>query len=451
MEGGLVRFSAAYQKCCNNECEHCTKKGASLFCSKTKTCKKKFHLNCAITAQCIFLRDKTLICRSCLVSGNISDISISNVLKDFQSERRLYIVDSQVTYEKESNKKQKNQINIQDKCAPFYPGAFHRFGSLIILNLCKYDLNNDDGNKSFDEYLIMKQVHDNKNNMNKLILFLLYQNKRQYYINSKLMDSKDLMTFFENKSLKANKNMEIETKTDNIVNIFELFQNPEINQFFLEFYQKSLKIEDIYILWEFIAEKAFLTLNAIPTDYIIDFISKFIGLNNTNIKRWLKNPIDSLQLFKRNFQYLTFLQHFYLKNLEDYNPFEKQKMVESIYNDMNAETVYLPSNKNEKTSYNNPKNMPLKTNIKTKTMKENKRKISDSSAFPDFNIKVDELINEQKMNLEGFHIVPIKIQTEKEFEKKLKQEFILYKKRISKGVLVAPSNIHKYGLFATTK
>lgn len=451
MEGGLVRFSASYQKSINNECDCCTKKGASLLCYKFKVCKRKFHLNCAIKAKCIFLRDKNVICRSCLVSGNTTDINFSNVLKDFQSERRLYIVDSQATNEKDSNKKQKSQLHLQEKCVPFYPGAFHRFGSLIILNLCKYELSNADGNKGFDEYLILKRVYDEKNKERKLILFLFYQNKRQYFINSKIMNSKDLITFFENKSLKNTKSMELETKTNKIVDIFGLFQNTEINQFFVEFYQKSLRIEDVLILWEIIAEKTFLSLNSIPTDYIIDFISKFIGLNNTNIKRWLKYPIDSLQMFRRSFQNLSFLQNFYLKNLDDHNPFEKQKIVESIYNDMNAENVYLPNTKSEKTSCVNPKNMPLKTNIKMKTIKENKRKISDNSVLPDFNIKIDELIDEPKINQEGFHILPFKIQTEKEFEKKLKQEYILYKKRITKGVLVAPSNIHKYGLFATNK
>ena len=395
----------------------------------------------------MFLRDKTILCRTCLESG--ADFPLHNVLKDFQTERRLYIVDSQ-TNEKENAKRAKSQANSQEKSAPFYPGAFHRFGSLIVLNLNKSDAN--EGNKGFDEYLIIRRVYDKESNTKKNILFLLYQNKRQYYINSKIMDSDDLTAIFETKKpASKNSEMEIEVKSDKKINIFQLFQNVESNQFFIEFYQKASKIDDVFTLWEIISEKMFLPLISIAVDNVIDFISRFLGLTNTNIKRWIKIPITSIQIFKRNCPSLSLFQNFFLKSFDDMNPFEKQAFIDSIYNDIKAEN-FLPIEKNEKIVNCSPKNFILKNNItKTLMVKEKKRRKSEISVLSDFNIKVDELINEQKIPLENLHIQPIKVQSEKELEKKLKQEYILYKKRAIKGVYVAPSFIHKYGLFATNK
>jgi len=447
IEGGLLRFQTSFQKTIHFECDFCQKKNASILCSKFKTCKKKYHLNCAIEVKCVFLRDKTILCRNCLESG--ANFLLQDVLKDFQTERRLYIVDSQ-TNEKENTKRAKSQANSQEKSVPFYPGAFHRFGSLIVLNLNKSETN--ECNKGFDEYLIIRRVYDKENNTKKNILFLLYQSKRQYYINSKLMDSDDLTAIFEMKKpdLKTSE-MEIEIKSEKKINIFELFQNNEINQFFIEFYQQASKIDDVFCLWEIISEKMFLPLISIAFDNVIDFISRFLGLNNTIIKRWIKLPIDSRQIFKRNCPGLSLFQNFFLKSLDDMNPFEKQAFIESIYNDIKAEN-YLPIEKKEKNVNCNLKNFILKNNnTKTLMVKEKRRRKSDTSALSDFNIKVDELINEQKIPLENLHIQPIKVQTEKELEKKLKQEYILYKKRALKGVYVAPSFIHKYGLFATNK
>ena len=449
MEGGLIRFQSSCQKSLHLDCDFCQQKGASLQCSKFKTCKKKYHFNCAIEAECLFLRDKNILCKSCFESGNSPDLSIISILKDFQTERRLYIVDSQFMSEREISKKFKNfpNLNLQEKCAPFHPGAFHRFGSLIVLNISKIDIN--DPNRGFDEYLIIRRVTNKETQEKKMILILLYQNKKQYFINSKIMDSNELISIFETKK-NIKKKMEIEGKSEKNINVFELFQNGEINQFFIEFYQKALKIEDVYSLWEIISEIMHMNINSIQIDNIIDFIAKFLGLNNTNIKRWLKFPIDSIQIFKRNCSGLSFFQNFFLKNLEEMNPFEKQQIVDFIYNEIKTESCF-PGEKTEK-NYNaiNPKNIPLKNHSKIIMIKENKRRKSESS-ISDFNIKVDELINEPKINLEAFHLQPIKVQNEKEMEKKLKQEYMTYKKRAAKGVYVAPSNIHKYGLFAINK
>ena len=452
LEGGLIRFQSSYQKCLNFECDHCGQKCASLLCLKFKNCKRKYHLNCAIEAEALFLRDKTLLCKGCLDAGSVPELSLSQVLKDFQTERRLYIYDSQVQTERENSKKAKATQNInQDKGAPFYLGAFHRFGSLIVMNLSKYDGGaNNDPSKGFDEFLVIKRVYDRENNNAKrLIMMLMYQNKKQYHFNAKTLDAEEFSSLFLCRKNKDKIKMELEGKPETTINLVEIFQNNEISQFLLEFYQKAIRIEDLFSFWEVLTEKMYLMNNSILADNVFDFVSRFLGLNSAIIKRWIKGPIDSMQLFKRNCPGLSFFQNFFLKNLEDFNPFEKQLNIEAIYNDLKTDS-HFPFEKTDKQISNfNPKNAPLKVCHKPLPMKESKRRKSD--VISDFNIKIDELITEPNNPIEGFHILPIKVQSEKELEKKLRQEYASYKKRATKGVYVAPSNIHKYGLFATNQ
>lgn len=447
-EGGLNKFPSAYQKYQNLDCDYCNSKGASVLCSKIKTCKKKFHFPCALKAKCLFLRDKTIICKNCYENTINPEISINNILKDFNTNRRLYIADANMPLEKENSKKNKQVIlSPQEKYAHFQSGTFNRFGSLTVLNICK-NLENNDSNKYFDEYLVLKKIFESENaNSKSLLLFLIYQNKKQYYINSKCLTNEDFNLLFEPSKKRENLAGHNEKKPS----LFDHFQKNEINHYLADFYQKSIKIEDVFSLWQILCEKSLLSLNSLPSDYIVDFISRFLGFNNIIIKKWSKASLDSFQIFKKNFSIRGFLPNFFLKGLDDQNPFVKQQLIENIHNEIITDSFFQIDSQENQSNLVNPKNLPLKTHSKIMMSKENKKNKLEGTSISDFNIKIDEIVNEQKFAIEPMHILPPKIQTEKELERKLKAEYSLYKKRTTKGVFVAPSNIHKYGLFATNK
>lgn len=420
------------------ECEYCGEKGASVICLKSKNCKKKYHLPCAFKAKCVFFRDKTILCRNCLENSNAPDLSLIHILKDFKTNRRLYIVDSHLSNEKDLNRKNKSS-GIIEKTSLFQAGTYNKFGSLTILNIFKEEPNESNSNTSggiFDEYLFVKNV--TVSSEKRLLLFLLHLNKKQYYINSKLFTITEFNTLFE-----ENKN---EDKKGNFIDI----RRSQVNQFFSDFYQKANKIEDLYTLWEHLSEKTMISIHSIPVDYITDFVSRFMGMDITLVKKWLKVPTETFQFFKKNAASQGFLYYFYQKALDENNPFEKHEIIQKIHTEMMAEAFMPKINSQEPQVHKNPKNLPLKNFTKITMSKENKPKREERTSIADYNIKVDEIVSEPKL-FEAAPIVPLKIQTEKEFERKLKHEYAIYKKRAAKGVIVAPSNIHKYGLFATNK
>jgi len=82
--GVLVNVSAAAQRAQHTFCSYCGRNGATLRCYRLN-CPLNFHMPCAVDADCIFYKDKTLVC-----PDHVPD-TLENILDDLSVFRKINI------------------------------------------------------------------------------------------------------------------------------------------------------------------------------------------------------------------------------------------------------------------------------------------------------------------------------------------------------------------------
>ena len=178
-----------------------------------------------------------------------------------------------------------------------------------------------------------------------------------------------------------------------------------------------------------------------------ELLGEFLGLFNSEVKRWIKSSLvlnETEDISSRD--HPSFQEYFYSENLEDLNIFEKVDRIQSIYEHLSSKINSLVLNFKANIANEKLKNPREKSfNMSIKKLKSNKKKeVSNNTDFTP-----EELVNENSIGLVLENTKYSKILNE-ELENKLRIEYRKHKEAPSK-VFVAPSPIHKYGLFAIGK
>lgn len=124
VNGALMQVDAALSKALSVTCVKCSKLGASLRCFKTRCC-NFYHLSCAQTEKCLFLKDKGFYCPS-----HAQRVNVDSVMDSLEVFRRVYV-------NRDEHKLLAQLIEDQE--------AVLRIGSMILLNfgqLLPQQLNN---------------------------------------------------------------------------------------------------------------------------------------------------------------------------------------------------------------------------------------------------------------------------------------------------------------------
>ncbi|XP_054161923.1 histone-lysine N-methyltransferase 2C-like [Oppia nitens] len=115
MSGGLMNVDQACKRALSLQCIKCKKTGASLKCYKPR-CVNSYHFPCALSDQCMFFKDKTLLC-----SQHSPKIPNPEEMTTFVVYRRVYV-----------NRDEQKQI-----ASMIHMGDNHllRIGNLIFVNI----------------------------------------------------------------------------------------------------------------------------------------------------------------------------------------------------------------------------------------------------------------------------------------------------------------------------
>jgi hypothetical protein len=127
-DGALINFFFAYKRAKGVKCNYCGKTGASLGCS-SKKCHVNYHFVCAVMQQAAFLSTKVMYCRQCAKNKGHS----SGLSSELNQKRRLYIA--------KNNTPLANANDMTDgmveRWKPFGYESFNRVGNLTVIHLSK--------------------------------------------------------------------------------------------------------------------------------------------------------------------------------------------------------------------------------------------------------------------------------------------------------------------------
>jgi len=127
-DGALINFFFAYKRAKSVKCNYCGKTGASLGCS-SKKCHLNYHFTCAVTQQAAFLSTKIIYCRQCAKNKGHS----SGLSPELNKKRRLYIAKNN-TLLANANEMTEGVI---ERWKPFGYESFNRVGNLTVIRLNK--------------------------------------------------------------------------------------------------------------------------------------------------------------------------------------------------------------------------------------------------------------------------------------------------------------------------
>lgn len=189
-------------------------------------------------------------------------------------------------------------------------------------------------------------------------------------------------------------------------------------------------------------------VNAKDKNWKKDLLGEFLGLYSYDVKRWLKSSIiideDDHQ---EKVEYPSFKEYFYSENINDLNPFERLERVNDIYIKLKPKIQNLVQEFNSKDEMDKSKNPKERSfGAQNRRIKTNKRK---SEFLGHFSFTHEEIIPENPNSMGFDNSKTSKLQSI-ELENNLKNDYWAHKRRPAK-VMVAPSPIHRYGLFAIEK
>ena len=479
IEGGLVNFMISYKRALttvtlfyyNNFlisfkiCSHCETSGASLFCY-SKKCQNKYHFSCAFSANCAFLTSKKFYCKSCSLTKNLSN----KINTDFNTNRRLYVVRNQTLFYIENTK---NSKHIKEKQLDVQPNTFSRLGSLTIISAKKLN-----SNLAFllSEYSIIRLFNKPRLNqvperiaimINLQLIDGVYTYKMSKIDESMLYNRTHL--FLQKNMNSLSKNIESNTSTTQwfILDSPETFYDRLIlfvsdgksfNTDSTEYRRhhnystpdqenrsKDREREKVRENKKDISDLTLFYNNSKINKR--ELLGELLGLYNSEVKRWIKSSlIQNESEDKSSREHPSFQEYFYSENLEDFSIFERVDRIQSIYEHLSSKLKTVIQNFKANVNNDKLKNPRERSfNMSTKRIKTNRRKeVSNTIDFIP-----EEIGNENSIGLVLENPKYSKILNE-ELENKLRIEYRKHKEGPSK-VFVAPSPIHKYGLFAIGK
>ena len=313
----------------------------------------------------------------------------------------------------------RNSRFIKEKPLEMQSGAFNRIGNLTIISARKY---NSDVRFLVSEYSVTKILSQN-NERKAIFATLSLQDSIYNYKFSRIDDS----VLINKKSLYAQKLSHDSEET---------WRTLETADGFFENLASFLHDTPIYLSpKEKISKK--------------ELLGEFFAFYSFDVRRWLKSSviIDEEEDGVEKKEYPSFKEYYYSQDIDEVNPFSRQDKVEEIYNKIVPKIQNLIqsfNSKDELERFRNPKERSF--NRMSKRIKSNKRK---TELLGHFGFVAEEIPVEPHFGLPGDHAKYAKIQST-ELENKLLNEYWTHKRKPVK-VLVAPSPIHRYGLFALEK
>eukprot|EP00826_Nyctotherus_ovalis_P005350 TRINITY_DN11207_c0_g2_i11.p1 TRINITY_DN11207_c0_g2~~TRINITY_DN11207_c0_g2_i11.p1 ORF type:complete len:759 (-),score=214.09 TRINITY_DN11207_c0_g2_i11:267-2543(-) len=127
-DGALVNFYFAYKRAKGAKCNFCGKVGASLGCS-SKKCHNNYHFICALSQQAAFLPSKVMYCRQCAKNKGHT----AGLCTELSQKRRFYIAKNNTPFAN-ANDMVDGMI---ERWKPFGYESFNRVGNLTVIHLSK--------------------------------------------------------------------------------------------------------------------------------------------------------------------------------------------------------------------------------------------------------------------------------------------------------------------------
>ena len=407
LEGGLINFLIAHKRGLACMCVTCGKSGSTLICN-SKKCQNKFHFQCALESNCSFLANKKFYCRNCSLTKNLSN----RLINDFSTKRRLYIKRNQHIFNPESSK---NLKYLKERPLDLSNGGYARVGSLSLLALKRLNI---DTKLLFNQYYVVRLVEDTEKKTREPLLVMMELQDKGYDISAEFIDKSELTRInFLQRQLSGELDEQVTWTT---VDSIERFQ---------DLMRRVLNRRDFRPQFK-------------------DFMGDFLGLYSEDLRTWLKSSYVKEGAEPSRPENPSFDKCFYSSDLDQINPFERTEKVGDLYSSFIQKVSKIIKPKDDIERFKNPRDRSF--NHKVTAVKAGKRK-GDHLASLDF--------MQEEPHLEHDTLLMTELEAESgkinkifssELECKLKQEYLAYRKHSPK-VFVAPSPIHKYGLFALQK
>jgi len=316
----------------------------------------------------------------------------------------------------------KSSKYIKEKLIEMQSRAFNRIGNLTVISAKKY---NSDAKFLINEYALTKIL--TIQNERKPIFIILNLVENSYNFKFSRIDDSILLS---KKTLYAQKTPhegeESFKPLESAENFFEnlsvfLHNNPAATPTHISTRERITKKE---------------------------LFGEFLALYSPDVKRWLKSsvPIDEDDGIEKK-EYPSFKEYYYSQEVDELDPFKRQEKVDEIYGKIIPKIQNLIqnfNNKEESERLKNPKERSF--NKMNKRLKSNKRKTESLEHFDEFAVETIPAEPELYHNVSDDNAKYANIQSA-ELENKLSEDYKVHKKGGNK-VMVAPSTIHKYGLFA---
>jgi len=366
-----------------------------------------------MSAKCTFLTNKRFYCKICSNSKTLDN----KVNTDFTTLRRLYIVRNQNPFTEYAN----SSLYFKEKPLDLQSGTFNRIGNLTVISAKKY---NSELKFLLQEYAITKILTQGEGRR-PIFITISFQDNKYFYKFNKIDDS----ILLNKKTLYAQKTAHEGEETWKALETAETFFES-----LSTFIHQTTAMNPPQT-----SSKDKLTRR--------ELLGEFLALTNFDVRKWLKSSVnlDEDDGTEKK-EYPSFKEYYYSQNIDKLDPFSRQEKVDEIYARIVPKIQNVIQNSYYKDQGDRLKNPREKSfNKLTKNIKSNKRK-ADSLGHFEFGTE----------DIENHHYGALLENTKcsqiqsTELEIKLKGDYWTHKKKPSK-ILVAPSNIHRYGLFALEK
>ncbi|KAL4453004.1 hypothetical protein ABPG73_004782 [Tetrahymena malaccensis] len=475
IDGALKNFIPAYKKSLQVQCKHCNKFGATISCM-IASCKDKYHFPCLLKSNGFMTDQKTVLCKSCwdiILKNDDTEIILKmqylKLVNNFNTDRRIFI---------SLTKQEGGNIDFSGEC-------YNRFGSFILVNLDTQETNDDE---FFSSYFFMRYIRPfvSQKYQSYVTAFWLKKKKDEYILKSCLLAENNKI-FLQSKSFDENKNefsidkdrpftndisgtqknlagykeineanSNIPRFTNNVLKDKDIFNHEQLDCFTsLKGIQQLLqeKINQIYQRYKSDQPNKSSDVNKFVMEYIGFGIPQIVKACQQSSKQNKNNNIfQNIQNIKVN----SFQELFYKEQVENFNPFEKQKLLEKMHPTIIQNQKQQQSLQNLAQQQMNQQsshlNIPILQHLSHQQQgfvhfqKQSQKPIMGNNYF----IRPDDIMleaNPDYMKQDTRQTI-----REKEIEKKIKAEYPNYinSKKRHLNIYAGPSKIHKYGLFAKT-
>ena len=325
--GEVLKFRNQFRKLQSNLCSTCGQAGALASCSSAD-CRKKKHFHCVLRSGGCFQRNKRMVCGDCLRRGVPENFQL---VKDFSSERRLFF------------RHRKTEFDHPET----YQKCYNRLGNLTMISLVPMDLEKS----VFKKLFLTKTIFHSQEEKNTVFAFGLqtHHSEKKIIFSVQKIEEEYFRLRAETKeeeSLSGHENGGGSEHEDYNFEIALLFSKKEKNNqgicMPLELYDKTREV----LCHQNSTDKKFQKFFNDIKNNLIDLkkqekeqqcLEKMIGFfafNNPIMKSWLQkvdNDEDRKNSHITDLKLNSFKEYFYKENVEQLNPFEKQKRLEKVH------------------------------------------------------------------------------------------------------------------------